>query len=92
MTIAQSITLTLIVFYAYFIGLKAQIEQRRVYGYDEKIDFFYPITTGIWLLIHALYTGLALLLEIFGMNGNKVYGRMFSPYTRCLNTVPHLTE
>lgn len=92
MTIAQSITLTLIVFYAYFIGLKAQIEQRLVYGYDEKIDFFYPITTGFWLLLHAVYTGLALFWEIFGLNGNKVYGRMFSPYTRCLNTIPHLTE
>ena len=92
MTTAQYITLTLIVFYAYFVGLKAQIEQRQVYGYEEKIDVFYPITTGFWLLIHAVYTGLALLLEIVGMNGNKVYGRMFSPYTRCLNTIPHLTE
>lgn len=92
MTIAQSITLTLIVFYAYFIGLKAQIEQRQVYGYDEKIDVFYPITTGIWLLIHAVCTGFALLLEIIGMNGNRIYGKMFSPYTRCLDTIPHLTE
>lgn len=92
MTIAQSITLTLIVFYAYLMGLTAQLEQQRVYGYEEDIDFFYPITTGFWLMIHAFYTGLALLLEIFGMNGNKVYGRMFSPYTRCLDTIPHLTE
>ena len=92
MTIAQSITLTLIVFYAYFIGLKAQIEQRQVYGYDEKIDVFYPITTGIWLLIHAVCPGFALLLEIIGMNGNRIYGKMFSPYTRCLDTIPHLTE
>lgn len=92
MTIAQSRTLTLIVFYAYFIGLKAQLEQRRVYGYEEKIDFFYPITTGFWLLIHAVYTGLALLLEIVGMNGNKIYGKMFSSYTRGLDNVPHLAE
>lgn len=92
MTTAQYITLTLIVFYAYFVGLKAQIEQRQVYGYEEKIDVFYPITTGFWLLLHAVYTGLALFWEIFGLNGNKVYGRMFSPYTRCLNTIPHLTE
>lgn len=92
MTTAQYITLTLIVFYAYLMGLTAQLEQQRVYGYEEDIDFFYPITTGFWLMIHAFYTGLALLLEIVGMNGNKVYGRMFSPYTRCLNTIPHLTE
>ena len=92
MTTAQYITITLIVFYAYFAGLCAQIEQRRVYGYDEKIDFFYPITTGFWLMIHAVYTGFALLLEIVGMDGNKIYGKMFSPYTRCLDTIPHLTE
>lgn len=92
MTIAQYITITLITIYAYFVGIKSQLEHQRVYGYEEKIDFFYPITTGIWLLIHAICTGFALLLEIVGMNGNKVYGRMFSPYTRCLNTIPHLTE
>ena len=92
MIITQSITLTLIVFYAYFAGLCAQIEQRQVYGYEEKIDVFYPITTGFWLLIHAVCTGLAMFLEIIGMNGNKIYGKMFSPYTRCLDTVPHLAE
>jgi len=92
MTTAQYITITIITIYAYFVGLKAQIEQRQVYGYEEYIDFFYPITTGFWLMIHAFYTGLALLLEIFGMNGNKIYGKMFFPYTRCLDTVPHLTE
>lgn len=92
MTTAQYITITIITIYAYFVGLKAQIEQRQVYGYDEKIDVFYPITTGIWLLIHAVCTGFALLLEIIGMNGNRIYGKMFSPYTRCLDTIPHLTE
>lgn len=92
MTIAQYITITLITIYAYFVGLKAQIEQRRVYGYEEKIDVFYPITTGFWLLIHAVCTGFALLLEIIGMNGNKIYGKMFSPYTRCLDTIPRLAE
>ena len=92
MTTAQYITITLIVFYAYFVGLKAQIEQRQVYGYEEKIDVFYPITTGFWLLIHAVYTGFALLLEIVGINGNKIYGKMFSPYTRCLDTISHLAE
>lgn len=92
MTTAQYITITLIVFCAYFAGLCAQIEQRQVYGYEEKIDVFYPITTGFWLLIHAVCTGLAMFLEIIGMNGNKIYGKMFSPYTRCLDTVPHLAE
>ena len=49
MTTAQYITLTLIVFYAYLMGLTAQLEQQRVYGYEEDIDFFYPITTGFGL-------------------------------------------
>lgn len=92
MTTAQYITITLIVFYAYFAGLCAQIEQRQVYGYEEDIDFFYPITTGFWLLLHTIYAGLAMLLEIIGMNGNRIYEKMFSPYTRCLDTVPHLAE
>ncbi len=92
MTIAQYITITLITIYAYFVGIKSQIEQRQVYGYEEDIDFFYPITTGFWLLLHAIYAGLAMLLEIIGMNGNRIYEKMFSPYTRCLDTVPHLAE
>lgn len=89
MTTAQYITITIITICTYLVGLSAQLEHQRVYGYEEKIDFFYPVTTGFWLLIHAVCTGFALLLEIIGMNGNKIYGKMFSPYTRRLDIVPH---
>ena len=86
-------TMIIALILAYLFGIGKQ--QKYIYlnpDKDRKIDYLYPITTGIWLILLAIYGSLALVLEIIGFNGNFIYERLFAPYARNLNAIPNLAE
>jgi len=87
------IILIIAIILAYLFGIGEQQKYLCLYpDEDRKIDYLYPITTGIWLILHAIYGSLALVLEILGFNGNAIYERLFSPYARNLNAIANLAE
>ena len=78
---------------AYLFGIGEQ--QKYIYlnpDEDKKIIYLYPVTTGIWLILHAICGSLALVLEILGFNGNVIYERLVPPYARNLNAIANLAE
>ena len=78
---------------AYLFGIGEQQKYLCLYPDEgKKIDYLYPIATGIWLILHAIYGSLALVLEILSFNGNVIYERLFSPYARNLNAIANLAE
>ena len=87
------IALIIALILAYLFGIGEQQKYLCLYPDENRtIDYLYPITTGIWLIILAVYGSLALILEIIGFNGNFIYERLFAPYARNLNAIPNLAE
>ena len=87
------VTLIISLILAYLFGIAEQQKYLCLYpAENKKVNYLYPITTGIWLILHAIYGSIALVLEILGFNGNAIYERLFSPYARNLNAIPDLAE